>query len=258
VPEKFTVHPLVKKVLEDRAAMGRGEVNVDWGMGEHMAYASLVASGYPVRLSGEDVGRGTFVHRHAVLHDQNREKWDVGTYIPLQNVAENQAPFVCIDSILSEEAVLGFEYGYASNDPHTLVIWEAQFGDFANGAQVVIDQFIASGEVKWGRVNGITLMLPHGYEGQGPGAQLRAPGALHAAVRRHQHPGVPADHGQPDLPPAAPADGAQPAQAAGDHDAQVAAAEQGRDLAPVRVHQGFLPDGDPRPEGPEGRQGQAQ
>jgi 2-oxoglutarate dehydrogenase E1 component len=168
VPPNFTVHPLVKKVLDDRAAMGRGEINVDWGMGEHMAFASLVASGYPVRLSGEDVGRGTFTHRHAVLHDQNREKWDVGTYIPLQNVAENQAPFTVIDSILSEEAVLGFEYGYASNDPHTLVIWEAQFGDFANGAQVVIDQFIASGEVKWGRVNGITLMLPHGYEGQGP------------------------------------------------------------------------------------------
>jgi 2-oxoglutarate dehydrogenase E1 component len=168
VPENFTVHPLVKKVLEDRAAMGRGEVNVDWGMGEHMAYASLVASGYPVRLSGEDVGRGTFTHRHSVLHDQNRERWDVGTYVPLQNVADTQAPFVVIDSILSEEAVLGFEYGYASNDPNTLVIWEAQFGDFVNGAQVVIDQFIASGEVKWGRVNGITLMLPHGYEGQGP------------------------------------------------------------------------------------------
>jgi 2-oxoglutarate dehydrogenase E1 component len=133
-----------------------------------MAFASLVASGYPVRLSGEDSGRGTFSHRHAVLHDQKREKWDVGIYTPLENVAENQAPFVVIDSILSEEAVLGFEYGYASNDPNTLVIWEAQFGDFVNGAQVVIDQFIASGEVKWGRVNGITLMLPHGYEGQGP------------------------------------------------------------------------------------------
>ena len=168
VPEGFTVHTLVKKVLEDRAAMGRGEVNVDWGMGEHMAYASLVASGYPVRLSGEDCGRGTFTHRHAVLHDQKREKWDVGTYIPLEHVADNQAPFVVIDSILSEEAVLGFEYGYASNDPNTLVLWEAQFGDFVNGAQVLIDQFIASGEVKWGRVNGITLLLPHGYEGQGP------------------------------------------------------------------------------------------
>ena len=168
VPQGFTVHPLVKKVLDDRAAMGRGDVNVDWGMGEHMAFASLVASGYPVRLSGEDSGRGTFTHRHAVLHDQNREKFDEGTYVPLQNVADNQAPFVVIDSILSEEAVLAFEYGYASNDPNTLVIWEAQFGDFVNGAQVVIDQFIASGEVKWGRVNGITMMLPHGYEGQGP------------------------------------------------------------------------------------------
>jgi 2-oxoglutarate dehydrogenase E1 component len=168
IPDSVTPHQLVKKVYADRAAMGRGEVNVDWGMGEHMAFASLVASGYPVRLSGEDCGRGTFTHRHAVIHDQNREKWDTGTYIPLQNVSDKQAPFVVIDSILSEEAVLGFEYGYASNDPNTLVIWEAQFGDFANGAQVVIDQFIASGEVKWGRVNGITLMLPHGYEGQGP------------------------------------------------------------------------------------------
>ncbi|GAB4208072.1 MAG: 2-oxoglutarate dehydrogenase E1 component [Tibeticola sp.] len=168
LPATITPHPLVRKVYDDRAAMGRGELNVDWGMGEHMAFASLVASGYPVRLSGEDSGRGTFSHRHAVIHDQNREKWDEGTYVPLANVSENQAPFVVIDSILSEEAVLGFEYGYASADPNTLTIWEAQFGDFANGAQVVIDQFIASGEVKWGRLNGITLMLPHGYEGQGP------------------------------------------------------------------------------------------
>jgi 2-oxoglutarate dehydrogenase E1 component len=168
IPAGFKVHPLVEKVLADRAAMGRGEVNVDWGMGEHMAFASLVASGYPIRLSGEDSGRGTFTHRHAVLHDQNREKFDSGTYIPLQNIADKQAPFVVIDSLLSEEAVLAFEYGYASADPNTLVIWEAQFGDFVNGAQVVIDQFIASGEVKWGRANGLTMMLPHGYEGQGP------------------------------------------------------------------------------------------
>ncbi len=168
IPKTVTPHQLVKKVYDDRAAMGRGDVPVDWGMGEHMALASLVSGGFPVRLSGEDCGRGTFTHRHAVIHDQSREKWDTGTYVPLQNVSETQAPFVVIDSILSEEAVLGFEYGYASNDPNTLVIWEAQFGDFANGAQVVIDQFIASGEVKWGRVNGITLMLPHGYEGQGP------------------------------------------------------------------------------------------
>lgn len=168
IPADLKIHPLVEKVLLDRAAMGRGEINVDWGMGEHMAFASLVASGYPVRLSGEDSGRGTFTHRHAVLHNQNREKWDTGTYVPLQHVAKDQAPFTVIDSILSEEAVLGFEYGYAAAEPNTLTIWEAQFGDFANGAQVVIDQFIASGEVKWGRVNGLVMMLPHGYEGQGP------------------------------------------------------------------------------------------
>ncbi len=168
LPKDFTPHNLVQKLYGDRAAMGRGEANVDWGMGESMAFASLVASGYPVRLSGEDSGRGTFTHRHAVLHDQNRTNWDEGTYIPLQNVADGQAPFTVIDSILSEEAVLGFEYGYAAAEPNTLTIWEAQFGDFVNGAQVVIDQFIASGEVKWGRSNGLTMMLPHGYEGQGP------------------------------------------------------------------------------------------
>jgi 2-oxoglutarate dehydrogenase E1 component len=168
VPEGFKAHNLVETVLKNRAAMGRGEVNVDWGMGEHMAFASLVASGYPIRLSGEDSGRGTFTHRHAVLHDQNREKWDTGTYVPLQHAADGQASFTVIDSILSEEAVLGFEYGYAAAEPNTLTIWEAQFGDFVNGAQVVIDQFIASGEVKWGRANGLVMMLPHGYEGQGP------------------------------------------------------------------------------------------
>ena len=168
LPDDFKAHPLVQKVYTDRAAMGRGEINVDWGMGEAMAFASLLASGYPIRLSGEDSGRGTFSHRHSVLHAQNRENWDTGTHIPLQHVSKDQAPFTVIDSILSEEAVLGFEYGYAAAEPNTLTIWEAQFGDFANGAQVVIDQFIASGEVKWGRVNGLTLMLPHGYEGQGP------------------------------------------------------------------------------------------
>ncbi len=167
-PDSVTPHALVKKVYADRASMGRGDMPVDWGMGEHMAFASLLAAGFPVRLSGEDCGRGTFTHRHAVVHDQNREKWNEGTYIPLEHVSDKQAEFTVIDSLLSEEAVLGFEYGYASNDPDSLVIWEAQFGDFVNGAQVVIDQFIASGEVKWGRLNGITLMLPHGYEGQGP------------------------------------------------------------------------------------------
>ncbi|MFN5353398.1 MAG: 2-oxoglutarate dehydrogenase E1 component [Burkholderiaceae bacterium] len=168
VPENFKLHPLVEKVLADRAAMGRGEVNLDWGMGEHLAFASLVASGYAVRITGQDAGRGTFTHRHSVLHDQNREKWDAGNYIPLQHVSDQQAPFTVIDSVLSEEAVLGFEYGYSTSEPNTLTIWEAQFGDFANGAQVVIDQFISSGEVKWGRASGLVMMLPHGYEGQGP------------------------------------------------------------------------------------------
>jgi len=168
VPSDFNVHPLVEKVLNDRRAMGRGELNVDWGMGEHLAYASLVSSGYAIRLSGQDCGRGTFTHRHAVLHDQKRERYDSGTYIPLQNVSPEQANFTVIDSVLSEEAVLGFEYGYSTAEPNALVIWEAQFGDFANGAQVVIDQFIASGEVKWGRQSGLTLLLPHGHEGQGP------------------------------------------------------------------------------------------
>ncbi len=168
VPDDFNVHPIVQKVINDRRTMAQGDMNLDWGMGEHLAFASLVASGYPVRITGQDSGRGTFTHRHSVLHSQRRERWNDGTYIPLQNVAENQAPFLVIDSVLSEEAVLGFEYGYSTAEPNTLVIWEAQFGDFVNGAQVLIDQFISSGEAKWGRQSGLTMMLPHGYEGQGP------------------------------------------------------------------------------------------
>ncbi len=168
VPEDFKVHALVQKVLADRRKMGEGEMQLDWGMGESLAYASLVASGYGVRLSGQDAGRGTFSHRHSVLHDQNRESWDSGRYIPLQNISPSQGNFTVIDSLLSEEAVMAFEYGYSTAEPNTLVIWEGQFGDFANGAQVVIDQFISSGETKWGRVSGLTLLLPHGYEGQGP------------------------------------------------------------------------------------------
>ncbi|NEN75488.1 2-oxoglutarate dehydrogenase E1 component [Pelistega sp. NLN82] len=168
IPTTFTPHKLVEKLLADRAAMARGEMNLDWGMGEHLAFASLVNAGYDIRITGEDVGRGTFTHRHAVLHDQKRERWDDGVYVPLQHISDDQGSFTAIDSVLSEEAVLGFEYGYACTEPYTLTIWEAQFGDFANGAQVVIDQFIASGEAKWGRQCGLTLMLPHGYEGQGP------------------------------------------------------------------------------------------
>jgi 2-oxoglutarate dehydrogenase E1 component len=168
IPASFKLHPTVERMLAARREMGLGKAMLDWGMAENLAYAALVDEGHPVRLSGQDSGRGTFAHRHAVLHDQNREKWDSGVYLPLQHIREGQANFLVIDSLLSEEAVLGFEYGYATAHPFELVIWEAQFGDFANGAQVVIDQFIASGESKWGRLCGLTMFLPHGYEGQGP------------------------------------------------------------------------------------------
>jgi len=168
VPDNFKLHPRVEKILADRQLMGEGQLALDWGMAENLAYATLLENGYGVRISGQDSGRGTFFHRHAVLHDQNREKWDAGEYIPLQNIAPDQPHFLVIDALLSEEAVLGFEYGYSTAEPNHLVIWEAQFGDFANGAQVVIDQFICAGETKWGRLCGLVMMLPHGYEGQGP------------------------------------------------------------------------------------------
>jgi 2-oxoglutarate dehydrogenase E1 component len=168
MPANFKLHPSVERVVGNRRLMGRGELALDWGMAENLAYATLLGDGYGVRFSGQDSGRGTFSHRHAVFHDQNRERWDAGAYVPLRNLFEGQPPFVVIDSLLSEEAVLGFEYGYATAEPRELVIWEAQFGDFANGAQVVIDQFICSGETKWGRLCALTMMLPHGYEGQGP------------------------------------------------------------------------------------------
>src|SRR4051812_40593833 len=168
IPEGFKLHPTVARVIEARKLMADGKQGVDWGMAETLAYASLLSNGYDVRLSGQDSGRGTFAHRHAVLHDQDRERWDQGSYTPLQHIGKDQGDFVVIDSVLSEEAVLGFEYGFSTAEPNALVIWEAQFGDFANGAQVVMDQFISSGETKWGRVCGLVQLLPHGYEGQGP------------------------------------------------------------------------------------------
>ena len=168
IPANFTLQSRVQKIIEDRRSMGRGKLPLDWGMGETLAYATLLVEGYAVRVSGEDSARGTFFHRHAVLHDQNRERWDDGTWLPLQHIQEKQAAFIVIDSVLSEEGVLGFEYGYSTAEPNELVVWEAQFGDFANGAQVVIDQFISSGEAKWGRLTGLVMLLPHGYEGQGP------------------------------------------------------------------------------------------
>ena len=168
VPENFGLHNTAKRVIEQRKAMAKGEQPIDWGMAETIAYASMVTNGTPVRISGEDSGRGTFSHRHAVLHDTQRQKHDLGIYTPLEHMAENQASFTVIDSILNEEAVLAYEYGHACSAPEQLTIWEAQFGDFANGAQVAIDQFISSGETKWGRMCGLTVILPHGYDGQGP------------------------------------------------------------------------------------------
>ncbi|HEX5234577.1 MAG TPA: 2-oxoglutarate dehydrogenase E1 component [Silvibacterium sp.] len=163
-PKNFHIHPKIKKLLEQRAEMSEGKRSVDYGMGEAMAFASLVTSGTPVRLSGQDSQRGTFNQRHSVLIDiENEQKW-----IPLNHLAKDQAPFDVYNSILSEAGVLGFEYGYSRDYPEALVLWEAQFGDFANGGQIVIDQFISSGEDKWGLLSGLVLLLPHGYEGQGP------------------------------------------------------------------------------------------
>jgi 2-oxoglutarate dehydrogenase E1 component len=164
IPEGFTLHPRVAQLMVNRRKMVQGEQPLDWGCAETLAYAALLAEGFCVRISGQDSGRGTFFHRHAVLHDQNTD----AIWIPLQHVADPQPRVEVIDSVLSEEAVMGFEYGFATTDPQTLVVWEAQYGDFANGAQVVIDQFISSGEAKWERFCGLALLLPHGYEGAGP------------------------------------------------------------------------------------------
>ena len=164
LPQGFTIHPRVVQILEDRRKMASGALPINWGFAETMAYATLLDDGYSVRISGQDSGRGTFFHRHAILYDQVTGD----RHIPLQHICEPVTQFQVVDSLLSEEAVLGFELGYATAEPETLTIWEAQFGDFANGAQVIFDQFISSAETKWSRFTGLTVLLPHGLEGQGP------------------------------------------------------------------------------------------
>jgi 2-oxoglutarate dehydrogenase E1 component len=163
-PDTFAIHPKIKKLLEQRAEMGQGKRVIDFGMAEALAFGSLLKGGVHIRLSGQDSQRGTFNHRHAVLFDINDEH----PYVPLNHITADQAKFEVYNSILSEAAVMGYEYGYSRDYPESLVLWEAQFGDFANGAQIIIDQFVASGEDKWGLLSGLALLLPHGYEGQGP------------------------------------------------------------------------------------------
>jgi 2-oxoglutarate dehydrogenase E1 component len=236
VPEHMTLNPKLTRIIDARAArIGEGE-GLDWATAEHLAFGSLLLEGDMVRLSGQDSCRGTFSQRHAVLVDQASEE----RYAPLAHLSPDQAPFEVIDSPLSEASVMGFEYGFSQVEPNALVMWEAQFGDFANGAQVVIDQFISSGEAKWLRMNALVLLLPHGYEGPGPRTFIGAAGTLSAAVRRGQYAGRQLhDAGQLFPCASSPASPRLP-QTAGHHDAEIAAASQGLRVVACRYGAGHL------------------
>ncbi len=188
VPDGFNIHKTVARQLEAKAKMFETGEGFDWATGEALAFGTLLKEGVPVRLSGQDSIRGTFSQRHSAFIDQETEE----RYLPLNHLGGDQAPFEVVDTLLSEEAVLGFEYGYSSAEPRALVLWEAQFGDFANGAQVVIDQFIASGEMKWLRMCGLVMLLPHGYEGQGPEHSSARLERYLQPLCAGQHPGLPA------------------------------------------------------------------
>ena len=227
LPNDFNAHKTVVKLLEKRREMVESGFGIDWGMAEHLAFATLAVEGVPIRLSGQDSERGTFSQRHSVLIDQESER----RYTPLRHIAPNQARFEVINSMLSEEAVLGFEYGYSLAEPNALTLWEAQFGDFANGAQVIFDQFLSSGERKWLRMSGLVCLLPHGYEGQGPEHSSARLERFLQIIGRGQLAGGELHHACELLPHPAPAIEAQVQKAADPDDAQVALAAQARDLA---------------------------
>ena len=240
-PDGFTVHPKVLPQLQRRAA-AINEGPIDWGTGEILAFGSLLMEGHPVRLAGQDSRRGTFVSRFATIIDRkNADEWT-----PLSNLTEDQAPFFVYDSLLSEYAALGFEYGYSVARPDALVLWEAQFGDFVNGAQIVIDEYITAGETKWGQQSGVVMLLPHGYEGQGPDhSSARIERFLQMAADDAFVVAQPSTPGQL-LPPAAPARARRGAQAADRLHPEVDAQAQGSRLAAGGVHPGLVRPGDRR------------
>ena len=242
LPADFTPHPRLKPLLDRRAAMV-AEDAIDWATGELLAFGALILDGYPVRLVGQDSRRGTFGQRHAVLVDRHTG----AEYTPLKQLDSGAAKFFVHDSLLSEFAAVGFEYGYSVARPEALVCWEAQFGDFVNGAQTILDEFISSGEQKWGQRSGVVLLLPHGYDGPGARPLLRPGGALLVAVRAGQHDRGHADHPGQLLPPAALAGPVRPAQAADRVHPEVHAAAEGGRLGGQRVHHRVVQAADRRP-----------